>query len=149
MGLRRHAMMVHDLGSRHTWHLKQDVVPAVKALFDRFEPARCSWWTYHSDSVGRAILLGGFPYVQMDGRADGFSKVPGILRYVGDRPFVWLDDDVTDHELEVLDAEHGDHLVVRVDPATGLTTESLTLVEAWVAARQGTPGDVDAEPEEP
>lgn len=134
-GLTRHAMMVHELGRRQTWHLKGSVVPPLKALAGTFELAWCSWWQEHCEDIGRAVLLGGFPHVRFDERADGMSKVPGILRFTAGRPFVWLDDDVTDHEEAELDASGTPHLTVRVDPGEGLTAGHLDLARDWAARR--------------
>lgn len=133
-GLTRHSMMVHELGRRQTWHLKGSVVPQLKALAGTFDLAWCSWWTHHSEGIGRAVLLGGFPHVTFDERADGYSKVPGVLRFTAGRPFVWLDDDVTEHEEYELAAVGTPHLLIRVDPSTGLMTEHLDRARDWATS---------------
>ena len=102
------------------------------AMQDSFNLAWCTWWMDEANGSFRELAgLPELPVVRFDRRRDGFSKVPGILRFVGDTPFVWLDDDVTIHEAEELRESHSSFMVVEVNPYSGLTQEHLNVAREW------------------
>ncbi len=62
-------------------------------------------------------------------------KTRGLVALAAGRPFVWLDDELTDADRAWVAAHHpGEALLHRVDPGSGLTTADLTAVEQWLHA---------------
>jgi hypothetical protein len=52
---------------------------------------------------------------------------------VGDRPFVWVDDDVDDFDVTYFAEDH--QLVQRVDASTGLTPDDFAAIRAWARGK--------------
>lgn len=64
----------------------------------------------------------------------GGYKQPGVEAFVGSRPFVWIDDDVqTEQVAWAIERTLGGvpTLLIKPDPAIGLTLEHVQLVEAF------------------
>ncbi len=63
-------------------------------------------------------------------------KTRELIGYAAGRPFVWLDDEVTEADREWVAEHHpAPALLHRVDPRTGLTNEDFATVSRWL--RQG------------
>ncbi|MFC4068423.1 hypothetical protein [Actinoplanes subglobosus] len=61
-------------------------------------------------------------------------KTMSLVAWAGGRPFVWLDDELTDVDRHwVQDFHPGPALLHRVDPAAGLTAADFTAVSDWLA----------------
>lgn len=144
-GLRRVRVNSPDSGWTYTMHIDPADGPALLALTDVFDLAWCTTWQHEANGrIGAAAGLPRLPVVTFDLEgSDGWSKVPGILRFVAGRPFVWLDDDVTPFEQMTLAEEHGDHRIIRTDPEQGLTPAHLEHAREWAEARAlwARPGD--------
>ncbi|WP_408631895.1 HAD domain-containing protein [Micromonospora palythoicola] len=65
-------------------------------------------------------------------------KTASLVRWAAGRPFVWLDDEITDGDRRWV-AAHYPHpaLLHRVDPHLGLTDTDLTAVRQWLDHRDG------------
>ena len=63
-------------------------------------------------------------------------KLPALLAYAGERPFIWLDDDVPPMDsLRIeLRAERIPTRLIRIDPDIGLTTTNISAVEMFIAS---------------
>jgi hypothetical protein len=62
-------------------------------------------------------------------------KTRGLVELAAGRPFVWIDDEITDADRGWVGAHHrGEALLHRVDPRCGLTDADLTIVEKWLQA---------------
>ncbi|MEU4267833.1 HAD domain-containing protein [Streptomyces sp. NPDC026092] len=60
-------------------------------------------------------------------------KTRGIVAWAARRPFVWVDDEVTDVDRAwVADHHPGRALLHRVDPRRGLTDGDFAVLEAWL-----------------
>ena len=63
-------------------------------------------------------------------------KTKFLTEWAGGRPFVWLDDEITDADRRWV---HGHHqeiaLLHRVDPFAGLTDADFTLIRQWLGTR--------------
>ena len=60
-------------------------------------------------------------------------KTRGLVSWAAGRPFVWLDDEVTDVDRRwVRQNHHADVLLHQVTPSTGLTNADLAVVTAWL-----------------
>jgi hypothetical protein len=62
----------------------------------------------------------------------GWWKARHVAAWIGDAPFVWFDDDLTVIGGLAGQPGLGRHLVVRVDPATGLTDDHVEQARAWL-----------------
>jgi hypothetical protein len=69
-----------------------------------------------------------------DPPADGVHwKTPAVVAYAAGRPFVWLDDEITQTDEEWASLHHPAFAyLVRIDPTEGLTEEILWRVERWL-----------------
>lgn len=60
-------------------------------------------------------------------------KTRGLVEQAAGRPFVWLDDEITDIDRSWVSAHHpAPALLHRVDPAVGLTDLDLNTTQAWL-----------------
>lgn len=60
-------------------------------------------------------------------------KTRALVREAAGRPFVWVDDDVSDVDLAWIEREHpGRALVLRVESAVGLTAAGVAEISAWL-----------------
>lgn len=97
------------------------------------------WCADANDWIGPRVGLPRLRWVPIPPRDPAYTyggwKARHVARWIGERPFVWLED-----EADVPDAlagAHGlgDHHVVYVDPSTGLTGEHVEQARAWLAGR--------------
>ena len=58
--------------------------------------------------------------------ARGSWKTPYVAEWVGDRPFVWVDDGVGEEDVAYFPADH--QIVWPVDPRTGLTAADFAAI---------------------
>lgn len=62
-------------------------------------------------------------------------KTRALVREAAGRPFVWVDDDISDADLAWIDREHpGPALAFRVESAVGLTAAGVAEIAAWLDA---------------
>ncbi|MFI7072961.1 HAD domain-containing protein [Micromonospora sediminicola] len=62
-------------------------------------------------------------------------KTTHLVRWAAGRPFVWLDDEITDADRRWIARHHRARaLAHRVDPSTGLTEADLAMVRRWLDA---------------
>jgi hypothetical protein len=60
-------------------------------------------------------------------------KTVALTRWAAGRPFVWLDDEITDADRRWVAAHHpGRALLHRVDPHTGLVDTDFALIHRWL-----------------
>jgi protein tyrosine phosphatase (PTP) superfamily phosphohydrolase (DUF442 family) len=126
----------------HPAHL--DMVTEIETVF---EPV---WATMWQDKAWRAGLELGFgvdwdyidfdsyrvsrPYGQMTGNGIGNIKNPGIIDILGDRPGVWVDDDMTPAQQAWAQArtEAGiPTLFIQPDPEFGMTHDHFEQIMAF------------------
>ncbi|SBT41722.1 HAD domain-containing protein [Micromonospora auratinigra] len=113
-------------GSR-LWALPGDLVWAT------------TWSTEANDVVGRRLGLPELPVVDWpdDDPAGGLHwKTRTLSGWAGDRPFVWLDDEIGPADRSWLAVHHpAPVLAYRVDPARGLTDGDYAAVRDWLTGR--------------
>ena len=64
-------------------------------------------------------------------------KTRALVAWAADRPFVWVDDEITDTDRAWVRAHHrGPALLHRVDPRRGLTDADFAAVAAWMVDPQ-------------
>lgn len=63
-------------------------------------------------------------------------KTTFLAMWAHGRPFVWLDDEISDTDRQWVQIHHqGSALLHRVDPFVGLTDADFTLIRQWLAAQ--------------
>lgn len=106
------------------WHAE-----ALIAMQDQFRLAWCSWWKESANlSYRHEANMPELPYVKLEGRPGG-SKVNSLLNFVGEEPFVWLDDDVAWRDKDRLRLPN--QKLIEVDPYVGLLHRHLHEAREW------------------
>ena len=60
-------------------------------------------------------------------------KTRTIVAWAADRPFAWIDDEISDADREWVSTRlSGPALLHCVDPASGLTDEDISAIESWL-----------------
>ncbi|MDR7320877.1 hypothetical protein J2S44_001127 [Catenuloplanes niger] len=98
-----------------------------------------TWMESANDLVAPRLGLPTLPVVPFPDDDDPASggglhwKTVFLSRWAGDRPFVWLDDELTDADRRWLAGHHpAPALPHRVDPSTGLTEADFASVADWL-----------------
>ncbi len=64
-------------------------------------------------------------------------KTKPLAQQAGDRPFIWLDDEITDTDRRWVRTHHqGPALLHRVDPLVGLTDGDFAAIHRWLTVQQ-------------
>lgn len=112
-----------------------------------------AWGQDANDVVAPILALGRLPVVDFD--QDDDVPVPGglhwktasLVRYAAGRPFVWLDDEIRDLDLQWVEAAYpGPALLHRVSPTSGLTADDFAVVQAWMREVTGPPAPDEVPP---
>jgi len=134
------------------------LIPAEDAsgnpLLDRLDPAdgrsllalgcrlvwATTWMTDANDLVAPRLGLPELPVVEFpedDQPERGLHwKTAFLTRWAAGRPFIWLDDEITQADRRWVQAHYpGKALLHRVDPFLGLTDVDFTQIRQWLAAR--------------
>lgn len=106
-----------------------------------FELAWCTTWERDANTyIGPQIGLPELPVIEFGFTATDW-KFGAVLRYAAGRPLAWLDDDFErfDPEQQEFLRQRGDTptLLHIVSPSVGITTDDLSMVEAWAAGLKG------------
>lgn len=134
-----------DVRPSGTWHtidgtphfLSSSTAPHLQRLGRWFDAAWCSGWEERANDNLPALLgVPVLPYLSFDrnpGRGHAHWKLAAIEAHAGDRPLAWVDDALDAHceawarARETVSAT----LLVRTEPATGLTDEHVDALVAW------------------
>ncbi|MBT2540239.1 hypothetical protein J7E99_05870 [Streptomyces sp. ISL-44] len=102
-----------------------------------------TWMAEANECVAPRLGLPELPVVDWpepsaeDGRGGIHWKTPTLLGHAAGRPFVWVDDEITDADRAWVAAHHpGRALLHRVDPGRGLTSADLVVLHDWLRADQ-------------
>jgi HAD domain in Swiss Army Knife RNA repair proteins len=125
-------------GSPH-W-LGSDVGPRLVRLSRTFECVWCTGWEERAEEhLPRLLgLPGGWPHVAFDAISrdwrHGHWKLAAIDAHAGrERPLAWVDD-ALDEACEAWARERpAPTLLVRTDPAVGLTDAHVSALETWAS----------------
>jgi hypothetical protein len=128
-----------------TWHQVEGIAhflssKAVQHLHDLAECcdlAWCSGWEEKaSEHLPALVGAPAIPHLSFDrnpGRGHAHWKLAAIEAHAGDRPVAWIDD-ALDDACEAWAHQRGaPTLLVRTDPAIGLTSEHVERIRAWAA----------------
>ncbi|WP_347405235.1 HAD domain-containing protein [Micromonospora sp. WMMD956] len=98
-----------------------------------------TWMAEANEAIAPRLGLPVLPFVdwpdadERSPRGVHWKSVP-LMRYAAGRPFVWLDDEITDVDCRWVAAHHRHPaLLHRVDPHRGLTGADLDTVHRWLA----------------
>ncbi|CAL9501075.1 HAD domain-containing protein [Streptomyces griseomycini] len=129
--------LVHG-GNPLLGRLDPAVGPRLLAL-----PCALVWATTWLDEANTAIAPRlGLPSLPVVDRPEDDAPAPRGLHWktrplsewAGHRPFVWLDDEIGAMDRLWIESAHpAPALLLRVDPARGLTEEDLTVTEEWLS----------------
>ena len=122
--------IAHFLSSTASAHLQR--------LGDWFDPVWCSGWEERADEH-LPLLLGvpRLPHLSFDrnpGRGNGHWKLTAIEAHVGDRPLAWVDDALDEACDEWAANRPAPTLLMRTDPAVGLTDDGVEELIRWAEA---------------
>ncbi|MGX1808462.1 HAD domain-containing protein [Nocardia sp. NPDC055321] len=122
--------------------LDPELGPRLSAL-----PCELVWATtwVHEANEALAPLLGlpALPVVEWpddtDHRVDDWFglhwKTRSLLTYARDRPFIWIDDELTEQDIDYVTRNHpAPALLHRVDPRVGLRPADFDTLEPWLAS---------------
>ncbi|MDX3165930.1 hypothetical protein PV516_19270 [Streptomyces scabiei] len=97
-----------------------------------------TWMAEARDFIAPVLGLPDLPYVDfgpdlLNDRDDGLHwKLPALLAHAGDRPFVWVDDEVSDRDRAYVAAHHpAPALLHWVDPRHGLRDDDFAAIAAF------------------
>jgi hypothetical protein len=100
-----------------------------------------TWMADANEIVAPRLGLPDLPFVDWPDTEDQpprgvHWKTPPLTRWAAGRPFVWLDDEITDADQRWMADHHRQPtLLHRVDPDTGLTDTDLAVVRDWLRSR--------------
>ncbi len=99
-----------------------------------------TWMADANEEVAPRIGLPELPVVDWP---EGYEEQPtrglhwkteALVAWAGGRPFVWVDDEISDADRAWVAANHpGDALLHRVDPRVGLSDRDFAAIERWLA----------------
>jgi hypothetical protein len=119
-------------------HLKKSHGQALLGLTDLYDLVWCTTWEHQANTeIGPRIGLPELPviefpnsHIRLDSRL--YYKTMHARAYADDRPFAWVDDEVTDWDSQYLADTHEEPtLLVKTDPATGLTDDDFAALRNW------------------
>ncbi|MCW2990911.1 MAG: hypothetical protein JWM73_1505, partial [Solirubrobacterales bacterium] len=131
-----------------TWHsvegiphfLSSTAAPHLHELAQSFDLVWCSGWEERAGEHLPALIgAPDLPHLSFDrnpGRANAHWKLAAIERHAGDRPLAWVDD-ALDERCEAWAAARDatiPTLLLRTDPAVGLTADGVERLRRWAAA---------------
>lgn len=124
---------------------------ADNPLLDRLEPEdgrrlralgcdliwATTWMEEANEVISPRLGLAELPVVPWPDEEEGEEglhwKTVALTRWAAGRPFVWLDDEITDADRRwVADHHPGRALLHRVDPNTGLVDADFALIQRWL-----------------
>jgi hypothetical protein len=132
-GYERHEIVEGD----KTWAVLLNPQHGVElnALAEVFDLVWATSWEHGANRLLAPRLgLPELPVIVWPPRATvrrGSWKAPYIAEWVGDRPFVWVDDEVSSDDRVFLGER--ECLLHRVDAERGLTSEDFATIRAWAS----------------
>ncbi|MFC4059078.1 HAD domain-containing protein [Planomonospora corallina] len=97
-----------------------------------------TWMADANEVIGPLLGLPELPVVHWpDSEEEGGAlhwKTRGLIEWAAGRPFVWVDDEITDADrVWVSEHHHGQALLHRVDHRRGLTSADFAVIADWLA----------------
>lgn len=118
-----------EAGTSFPLYMDRADTDRLLSLTDVVDLAWGTTWEHEAnESIGPWL---GLPKLPVATSGEDFSKVPGMRRLAGDRPFAWLDDDIWPQDCRLLEQHPAPVLPVRVNEVVGLTDEHIRQVRQW------------------
>ncbi|MBO3747577.1 hypothetical protein J5X84_15985 [Streptosporangiaceae bacterium NEAU-GS5] len=96
-----------------------------------------SWMDDANEVISPILGLPELPVVEWpdtDEEGPLHWKTRALVDWAAGRSFVWVDDEITEHDRAWVSASHrGNALLHRVDPTLGLGSSDFTTIAAWLA----------------
>ncbi|WP_306365376.1 HAD domain-containing protein [Nocardia sp. CC227C] len=115
--------------------------PALLTLADRFDLVWATTWEHDANTyIGPNIGLPELPVVEWQtterfGPDGTFFKTAELVEHAAGRPFVWVDDDITERDRRYVERHHPAAALLRfVDPAVGLDGDDFEAIGAFGAS---------------
>lgn len=105
----------------------------LNSLSDKYELVWATTWEQDANiCIGPRIGLPKLPFItfQWD-KVSLTQKLPNVKAYVGDRRFVWLDDDLWEDAHAWAKRINGQGLLIDIDPLIGLTEKQVNILREW------------------
>ncbi|WP_406462075.1 hypothetical protein OH768_43330 [Streptomyces sp. NBC_01622] len=100
-----------------------------------------AWMGYANEVLSPLLGLPRFPVAELPDPPQEYAsdvlnwKTRALVRAAAGRPFIWVDDEITDLDRAWVSDHHGGHaLLHRVDSTTGLTGADFAAVDDWLPA---------------
>lgn len=92
-----------------------------------------TWQDEANDAIRHKLGIPELPVIYFTSKewVTNHSKVPDVLNYVGDTPFVWIEDDLTDRDREMLKNSGTNHRIFEIDPKIGFQREHVDAALKW------------------
>ncbi|WP_412079152.1 HAD domain-containing protein [Streptomyces xanthophaeus] len=97
-----------------------------------------TWMEDANECIAPRLGLPELPLVHwpepsaQDGRSGVHWKTPALVAYAAGRPFIWVDDEITEADRAWVAAHHtGRALLQAVDAAVGITEADFAALEGW------------------
>lgn len=109
--------------------------PALRAL--PYELAWATTWEHDANLwIAPALDLPQLPVLEFPDQgtppAGLYFKTPTVVKYAANRPFAWVDDEITEADREWVAKQHqAPALLHWVDPAVGLTDTDFKTLATW------------------
>jgi hypothetical protein len=122
--------IAHFLSSTAAEHLQE--------LAQVFDPVWCSGWeekaSEHLPSLLGVPALPHLSFERNPGRLNAHWKLAAIDAHAADRPLAWVDDALDERVEAWAQRRPAATLLVRTDPAVGLTADQVAQLRAWAAS---------------
>lgn len=119
---------------------EQETPARLRRLGDAFRLVwATSWEAAANDELGPVLGLPFLPFLRFDDEVDlGTSyKLPAIQRYVGERPFAYVDDDIGHDTLDWAEARSQPSLILTIPADRGLQQDDVDALLAFAAGLSG------------
>lgn len=98
-----------------------------------------TWMADANEVIAPLLGLPELPMVDWPDSAEEHDgphwKPRGLVRWAAGRPFVWVDDEITDADEDWVATHHpGRALLCRVEAAQGITNADLNTIDSWLKA---------------
>jgi hypothetical protein len=129
-----------------SWHVVEGIAHFLSAttathlqrLSESFDPVWCSGWEERADEhLPTLIGVPRLPHLEFDRnpeRGHGHWKLTAIEAHAGDRPVAWVDDAIDERCEAWAAARPAPTLLLRTDPAVGLTDDGVEELVRWARA---------------
>ena len=139
-GYRRHWVFPYGMAHRLLLNPRHGQMLTELADATGAELVWASYWQDRANTwIAPRVGLPSLRYVPIPTRwtrlarpAPGPWKARHVAAWVGQTPFVWLEDDPNVTGCLAHEPDLGQHLVVKIDPALGLTQHHLEQARAWL-----------------